>query len=428
MRVAILTDFASRNPVYSLTHVVDSQVQMLLRYGHEPVVFVREDFSDPGAYPEMSRVVPAFIPQDYASESAISNEHQIIAHRLAEILPMALAGFDVVFTHDWIHTAFKLPLAIALRECAKQARHIPFFHWIHSRPAGNVKTQQYCDWWDIHRYGPNHKIVGLNHADKILVADAFRGNESDIRVIPNIKDIRVLHRWGQAAWDFVDVYPGLMQAGFVQIYPAAWDRLSDKGIKHLIGVFAAIKRRGWQVSLVIANGWTGLREREDINRYKALAQRVGLVPDCDVIFTSDHPSFENGVPHDTLMDLMICGNLFIFPSRAECDPLIAAEAVAMGGALLVLNRSLPVMQEIGRNTALYFDFGSNDRQYDCSGDYQWMADKIIAAFLGTNHARTLVRRSLNMDTIYERFYAPILAECQEQSMATTPTMETGKAG
>jgi glycosyltransferase involved in cell wall biosynthesis len=362
----------------------------------------------------VEKLIPEYSPTDYASINDISPEHQEFAIRLSKILAESLMDFDVAFTHDWIFTSWKLPLAEALRLAADSTRHVHFLHWVHSRP------YMYYDWWDIKRYGKNHKVVSLNHTDHILVADTFKGDAADVRVIPNIKDLRILKRFTQPAWDFIDEYPGLMNATFVQVYPAATDRLTDKGVNHLIHVFAELKTRGFSVSLVIANGWTGVLPKEDIVRYKRRAERLGLKPDEEFIFTSDFPGFESGVPHATLMDLMSCSSLFIFPSRGEADPLILPEAILMSAALPVLNRSLPVMMEIGAGSGLFFDFGSADRPYDPSSDYGWMADRIIGAFRDGIQSRTWYRRNLNMDRIYRKYYAPLFAELMENRKNATP--------
>lgn len=407
MQIAVLTDFGSWKDTYSLTHVVESQARMLVRYGHDVGLFVREDFTN--NIPDglmVAKAVPVYSPLNYATIGDLTEEHLAYANDLARILARELVTFDVAFTHDWIFTSWKLPLAEALRLMVDTTRHARFFHWIHSRPC------HYFDWWDIGRYGPNHKIISLNNCDRVLVTDAFKGDSSNVRTIPNIKDLRMIGRFDDQAWAFLDEYPALLQAQFTQVYPAATDRLTDKGLNHLIGIFGALKSRGFTICLVIANGWTGVLPKEDILRYKNRAMRAGLIPDEEFIFTSDFPGLESGVPHSTLMNLMSCSSLFIFPSQGEADPLILPEAILMSGALPVLNRSLPVMMEIGGGGALFFDFGSADRRYDPSGDYGWMADQIIAAFKDGIQSRTWFRQNFNMDAVYRQYYAPLLAEAR----------------
>lgn len=402
MKIAILTDYRNRNDAYSLTHVVDSQVRMLRRYGHDVMVFVSVGSSDIEGW-QTVKCIPVYEPVNYATMHDLSIEHRALARQTAQMLTKRLRGVDVAFTHDWIFTPWKLPLATALWLCSKETRDTQFLHWIHSQPVHSY------DWWNMGLYGDNHRIVWLNHSDQDLVADSFRTKLSRVEVIPNIRDLRILFNFTKSANEFIDEYPGLMNATFTQVYPATTDRFSDKGVRHLIHIFGQLKQRGFSVCLVIANGWTGRYPKEDVTRYQRMAVRAGLDPDTECVFTSEFAPFERFVPHTTFMNLLTCSSLFVFPSQAEADPLILAETILLSGALTVLNRSVPVMTEITGRATPSFDFGSVDKPCDPSKDYGSMADQIVAAWNSGIQSRTQCRQNLNMDTIYRNYYMPVLS-------------------
>jgi hypothetical protein len=108
-------------------------------------------------------------------------------------------------------------------------------------------------------------------------------------------------------------------------------------------------------------------------------------------------------------------NLFIFPTDHESFGLVAPEA-AMAGVLSVLNRSLPMMLEVGGGTGIYAEFGSYERPLVLPGTE---ADYYIAlAHLIIGRARrsemfmskTFNRKRYNWDNLYYNYYLPAFGE------------------
>jgi len=399
MRIAILTDFLDFNSAYSLVSVVASQVAILERKGQSVKLIVSKDCVRNGEPRDQIRYcVPVYTPVAYESIHDLSDEHQAMAAVTAERLIDELPDVDVVFTHDWIFQHTKAPLAEALRLCADQTRHVRFFHWIHSTPF--LKR----DWYDMERYGANHRLVYLNESELGAAGEQFN---SWATFVPNICDPRIVHDFSDQSWSIIDAMPALMNADVVQIYPAATDRLHDKGVMALVYLFAELKRQGQSVCCLIVDYWSGRREKEDVEPYMEVAQRNGLTSD-EFRFISEITNDTRGISQRILTELWSLSNLFAFPSRGECGPLVLPEAVLSGGVLPVVNEQLPQMAERIGGYGLKAPF-TRMLQTPRRPDYERVANDIIR---GLEHdgfkAKTNVRTTLNMDTVYREYYEPLL--------------------
>lgn len=422
--LCILTNFREWNDAHSLTHVVRNQALTLAKHGHDVTVFTVEgcpaqshDF--PWHY-RFDSCIPDFVPRPYTSLKELSEDHTQYASRLSQILIDRLSDFDAVLTHDWIALGHNLPLAEALRLASRDVKlaRIPFFHWIHSTP--NYGS---FDWWNIHRYGKGkginnhkHKIVYPNKTDSDFVALTFKGTPADVRVIPHVVDLRLYFDFLADTCAVIDELPGLMSAEFVQVYPAAVDRLKDKGLRQLILTFKALKQKGHSICLLIVDSWTGRGLKENISDYQRIIERNGLTSQ-EIAFSSTliDGKFPAGVPRRILRELSQCSNVFVYPTRGEAFGLPLPETSLASGALAVCNRNLPMMLEVGGGNGLYANFGSSEQQWkpENEKEYYGMLAHLICARAkqdDTFQHRTFVRRSFNMEQVYREFYAGILEE------------------
>lgn len=414
MRIAILTNFREFNDAYSLTHVVRNQAVCLTRHGHEVTVFVREDCPAEWetATPYLFRVtplIPVYNPINYYTMRDLTAEHARFAEKLSQILVARLSNFDLVITHDWILTSPALPLAESLRLCSRSLRRIPFLHWIHSIPVIPF------DWWDIDRYGRNHRIAYPNNADKDQVGVLFGRDSNVVRVIPHIVDPRTYMDFSPDTWRLIDQFPSLLTASFVQIYPAAGDRLKNKGLRQLIFTFKALQAKGFSVACLVIDSHTGVCPREDSKRYQSIAARNGLDERTFSFMSLLAPQFADCTPRRVIRELTNIGNLFVFPTQGEAFGLVFPEACLAGGTLPILNRSLPTMIELSGANGLFCNFGSHDNQTKPANEvehYKLIARMIIARAREdtTWQTRTHIRQRFNMDTIYREYYEPVLAE------------------
>ena len=434
MKIGIITSFQEFQPYYSLTGIVKDRAEMLTRYGHEVHLFVSEryhgeKFSDDVT---LEKKIPFTHLADYRSLAQLRGEdptykpakgcdspaeHQRIKNLTAVMLREELAkDYDVVITEDIVYQGWHLPFAVAIMEASKDLPNVRWLHAIHSVPT------IFSDFWDIKLYGNKHKLLYPNQSDSLRVAEQFRGQMKDIRVIPHIKDIRTLFDFSQDSRDFIDYVPGLLSAEIVQIYPASVDRLEAKRLREVITIFSKFKRMGRSICLIVAAQWaTAPKHKEIIDTYKKLATDVGINVGTELVFTSDYQPGENprkyavGIPKHMIRELFQLSNVFIFPTREETFGLVLPEACLCGGVIPVLNSSLDMMQEISGYNALYWEFGSYKRPVKHNNEDAFLGDVafIILGRMLQNEsirAKTYMRQHYNYDYLYKRYYAPVLYE------------------
>jgi len=422
MKIGIITTFMEFNPGYSLTGIVRDQVTMLTRHGHDVHLFVNEqyngtNFPQPQAAGsgalEIRNVVPFAHLKDYQSKADITDAHLKTAEKTVQVMAQALQGFDAVFTHDIVFTGWNLPYCLGCLAASRHLPGLPWLHWIHSVPSAGR------DWWVIQDYGPQHRLIYPNAADRIRVAEQYRGQIDHVRVIPHIKDLRSWFDFHADTCWLIDRVPGIMQADVVQVLPASVDRLTAKRVREVILIFSHIKRFDRSVCLVVANQWATTRQhKETLDGYKAIAAKAGLKVGEELVFTSDmKPQWEVGISQQMVRELFQCSNLFIFPTREESFGLVVPEAALAGGVLQVLNRSLDMQVEISGGQAIYFDFGSYHRTHNVVNEEKYNQDiaLICLARMAQDEAirsKTFMRQHYNWDSLWWQYYNPLLVEAK----------------
>ena len=114
-------------------------------------------------------------------------------------------------------------------------------------------------------------------------------------------------------------------------------------VREVILIMSEIKKRQKSICLVIAAQWaTGTQQKENIESYKRLAIAANVIPDKELIFTSDFesPKFDVGIHKQFLRELMLCTNIFIFPTREESFGLVFPEACLSSAVMPMANKSL----------------------------------------------------------------------------------------
>ena len=430
MNIAILTNFSEFNPGYSLTGIVVDQAEMLAKYGHKVYVFVNENFNEKynddiglsqiiKKYPDKIELVPKIVflhLVDYQTKNNISEEHITGARKQAQFLEGFLIAnrITTVFTHDFIFTGWNLPYALALMDTQKRFRgsNIKWLHWVHSIPSGNK------DWWYLNEYPGHNYIVFPTRSEVNREAESFQARQSQVLLIPHIKDIRNWYDFSEETKDIIDMYPGLMQHEIVQVYPCSSDRLHAKQLHLLIQLFGFMKKAKSKVFLLAVNQWaTGRQRKEDISKYIQLAEHCNLEYGKDFSFTSEieligEKPYEIGVSKRILRELQLLQSLFIFPTVEESFGLVGPEA-AYSGALVVANKSLPLLAEVlGLHTPQY-NFGSFLENVDAIKDdnyLQAVAYSILGRISTSDSVKTKMfcRTRYNMDNIYYKYYLPYI--------------------
>jgi len=352
MRTAILTDFISHDPAYSLCSVVANQIKML--GDQDLTLFVRKGF-DPAdaakAYGQYRQGAPGGIVVLDPGETG-SNVVKVTPDSEAEIVHLLeqfeqhLAGIDVVLTHDLIYQANMWKYHVAARRFAAKHPKVRWLHWVHSATdLGTAKaTGRYAQ--ELRGRMPGSWLVAM-HEEEINRKGGMFGYERDqIVVIPNPLDI------------MEDYHPLTREilgdkayaADILIVYPARLDR--GKQVEVIGEIGAALNTIGWATLVLVCDFHSTAGDKATYrDSLKATyGGFMSFVSDC-----SRETSYR--VPHKVIMDLFDYADVFIHPSKSESDPLIVPEAAWRRNALM-LNFDLPVFRQWdGR--ALFGKFSSN---------------------------------------------------------------------
>lgn len=429
MNIAILTNFNEFNPGYSLTGIVIDQAEMLAKQGHKVFVFVNEQFNpkyngDCGLtsliekYSNQIILMPKTVflhLTDYQTKNNLTDEHLKGALKFGQILEGILEANKIssVFTHDLIFTGWNLPYSIGIREAQRRLNNnIKWFHWVHSIPSGDK------DWWNLNEYHGYNYIVFPTRSEVNRVAESFKTRQSSVLLIPHIKDIRNWYGFSEKTKNIIETWKGLIRNEIVQVYPCSSDRLHAKQLHLLIRIFGFLKQAKAKVFLLAVNQWaTGRQRKEDISKYIDLASHCGLEYGEDFAFTSEYPEngeqpYELGVSRRILYELQLLQSIFIFPTTEESFGLVGPEA-SFSGALVILNKSLPLLNEVLGFSTPQYDFGSFLTRVEAveNDDYiKAVAHSILGRISTCDSVKTKIycRTRYNMENIYFKYYAPYI--------------------
>jgi glycosyltransferase involved in cell wall biosynthesis len=286
--------------------------------------------------------------------------------------------------------------------------NLKWIHWSHSGVAGSLRIKM-----------PKSKYVYMNYAD----VDRFSNNSGiqhdDVRVIFNDKDPRLFFRWNEHTNKVADRI-NLFNRDIIQTYPMCSTRMDAKGLFHVVKIFGKLKSLGNKVLLIVVNS-NARKQADNIKRYIDMAKTEGLLAngasDDEFLFTSTvSPDYLSGMPRDTVKDLMLISNLFIFPSTSEVCSNVLLEA-SMTKQLLVLNRDFAPILDFGDDgkTVLAYNFGSliqSGYRYRADIKYLTLA-KIINQQLKSSKSNLQFLKILNtcnIDWIYHNQWETLLYE------------------
>ena len=416
MKIAVLTSFWEFNSSYSLCSVVESQLKSLVKYGYNPVLLVHDNFVDDDKVPEgveIRKVVPRFELVDYSNHQDVKPGFDDQVKKTLDCFNKHLSDIDIVIEHDMIFQGWFLPYCVAIHEYAKTSK-IKWFHWVHSVPNSMPKGLK-SPHSLRYQLPANSKLVYLNNHNIMRAAEAYSVWPKDVRIIYNPVDPRLFWDLDPFVSTLIDKYP-ILEADFMQVYPVSSTRMVDgKQIYIVIDIFAALKKKGKKVCLVICNAHANAdKEKETVQKAIDYAIDKGLARQ-EIVFTSfEGEQYEQGVDRKIVSQLFQLSNLFIFPSKSENCPLILLEAM-LSKCILILNQSLPPLKEFGRDNALYFDFGSLDQdvRYDDRDNFMNDMANIIISELSVNKAlkgSNLIKQKFNYDKVFKEQIEPLFNE------------------
>jgi len=406
--VAILTDFVSHDPAYSLCGVVANQVKMLVANGYMPRLIVRSDWDVEEHYPgaEGLSIDPGEIGNNVVN---ITKKSPGEIDSLVGQLSLALAGGGVVLTHDLIYQANMWKYHVAARRIAKTQPNIKWLHWVHSSTdLGTVNDMgKFKD--ECRGMFPNSRLVAM-HPEEINRKGSLYGYERDqIVIIPNPVDLTEdFHPLSK----HVVKRMRLFDRDVIAVYPARLDR--GKQVHMVIEIFEKLRHQGWDAVVVVIDFHSTAGDKAKYREEMLLGREDW------VFFTSNLPEGSYHIPHKAVMDLFEYGDFLVHPSRSESDPLTIPEAMWKRCGLM-LNFDLPVFRQYdGR--ALFGKFssamdvhtgmpGETATSYDDRGRYMDHLASAIAYEMQNNpvlYNHAAVRKDRSLEAVARKHLIPAI--------------------
>lgn len=410
MKIAIFTMFNGLNESYSLVSAVKNQIKMLLQNGHEVKVLVSEHCPDEERKDIFadSRLLWIKITNSINGNRAhwidytyyhknVSPEFWILAKEVAKDLFFALQDTEICILHDILYQGLHLVHNAAVRTVQKKLPHLRFFAFTHSLPRENLQLQisfqyMYCSM-------PNTTFVCPSKAMVLPLARQYNIKEKDIAVIPTAIDITE----GMSP-EVKQIYSirSFEKPEYIIIYPAR--AAASKG-HNLLAQFAGELKRatGKHILIICCDSYGNAHSR----RLIGFEMQTNGITHEEFLCTSEL-GFSDGLSHKAVLELFTLSNLFIFPSLAETQGLIALEAASRGN-FLVMNSQAPALCQLSQSLwAQLYDFNTDISALPFKKEE---AVKCIAEQISLNpviQAKNAVRKCFSPNAIYNRYLAPLL--------------------
>lgn len=407
--VAILTDFSTQFQAYSINIIVERQIKMLREADYKPKVIVMESFVPTGEYTKegvaLCKIPDTAASNDWGKGPEFDKDVEMIKGKLLEYLK----EINVVITHDISYQVALQKYDAAARQVAKERPDIRWLHWVHSTTASQGNKEKF----------PNSLIVYPNSYDIPRVAETFKVEEDNIKVVPHPIDVCSFFGFHPLSEKLVNE-KNILGADVVCVYPLRLDR--GKQPECCIKVMKQLKKMEKSVRMVFmdfhSTGGDKVKYREEL---KQLAIDSGLASN-EVVFTSEFDDrLKLECPRQMVKDLMCISNVFILPSKSETFSLVAQEA-AITGNFLILNFDFPPIRSIYGDKPLYRKFsscidintglkGETNTKYTNEEDYFHEIAGCICSRLEHDPMmalRTKTRKEQNLKAVFRKYFEPLL--------------------
>lgn len=424
VNIAIVTLFNGLSSSYSLVNVVAEQLKMLLKNNINVKLLVSEQcslenlegiYADPRIQwclvTNSIHGVP-ILWQDYSKPSeglheSFYSELDVIVDSLKTIL----VDVDVCILHDILFQGWHYIHNIAIRKIATLFPHLRFVAFTHSFP---YKRPSEIPAHMLGLYSPmkNTTYVYPTYSGIPALAEQYQVPEGKCKVVYNsFSAVSFLSEEVQQLHEKVNLY----DSDILIVYPA---RLTpSKQLEKIIPLAGALYHFCERSVKIIYCDFPSSDIDSQVYKSKimSLAKTYELPPDR-VVFTSEQ-GFPLGFPRKSVLDLFSLSNLFVLPSFSESFGLTVLEAASRGN-FLVLNRTVPALEELGdRLNAYYMDWpaltfdGVTTPTYANPRDYYEKHAKKITDLMMQNlvlYAKNLIRTHYNQEWIWHNQLEPIL--------------------
>jgi len=342
MKVAICSHFGGFQSSYALHVGWHERARMLERYGVDFDFLVNMKCKT-DIYPHQKNCLPNPISElPFADRVA----------QFKEAYLEFLEPYDVVLTADMVYQRKGnfLPQSAAMREVAEKLKAW-WCHWIHSSWTTRDLSASYPE--NLRYQIPLKSfLVYLNSFELPGLQRMYNAEPWQCHPVYNPKDIRSFHEMDPIVWKISDILD-LPNKQVVQVFPFCTTRMDSKGIDGVIHMFAALKRCGQRVALILANA-NSKKRMDEMRLKKEWMNHLGLVENEDYLWTCDI-NIHKPIPRKSIADLYKLSNLFVFASWRETVGNVFQEA-KISGCQLVLNENLPCLKEMGGRDAIYINF------------------------------------------------------------------------
>lgn len=400
-RVAVLTDFLSYDPAYSLCQGARSNIKMLLMGGYKPLLLVRKGFNVGKYRTDYENVEIAILDPGKTGSNRVevTEESEEEIRRLTIQLGEVLADRDVVLTHDTIYQANQWKYHVAARRLIKERPDLRWTHWVHS--ASNLRTAEKTGPFQRELSGkfPNSRLVVLAPELVNIMGARFGYEMDEVVVVPHPIDFTEdFHPLAKAVIEQADLW----KADIIATYPCRLDR--GKRPHLVIEIFAELCRMGYDARVVICDFHSTAGDKV---AYRKEMKKQATATGVPVFFTSDVPEARMRMPHKAVLDLMEFGDILVQPSVSEAYSRVVVEA-AWKRCGLVLNMDLPAFKQYdGR--VLCCSFSSHDKMQH--GEYM----RHVAAGIAYQMQHTpmlalhaMIRKERNLKATWERCLWPVI--------------------
>jgi glycosyltransferase involved in cell wall biosynthesis len=418
LNIAIL-HYACAPTIGGVESIMSTHARLLEQYGHRP--FILAGRGDPESVglrgvivPEIDSKHPDIVRVQHAlheDEAAALPEFERWVERISDRLLPVLEGVDVCIVHNVFTLHKNLPLTVALARMAEHRRGPKgWIAWCHDLAWNNplYANDLLPRWpWTPLKYPlPNVNYVAISERRRVELSGLFRVPLTDIALVPNGIDptsyvptspamarVRDLLRWDDRDW--------------VLLAPLRVTR--RKNLELGIDVIAAMKGMGASPLLVITGplGPHNVRSGEYMDELLHRREAKGVKDEVVFLALEGGPAGEDGeregleVSDALMVELYWWADALFVPSQQEGFGLPLLEAAL--ARLPVFCSNLPVLREVGRENATYF-------QPD--DDPEIIADTILDELsqLKTANHRRKVLSTYNWDHILKSSFLPLLEE------------------
>jgi hypothetical protein len=394
--VAVLTQLADLPRSYGVVPVVLNQLDMLVKYGWNVDFHTVKGFKN---HPD-AKLIPAKVNImddvpfchifDYANgvpaqendvdgvgkhgDPNITNFNRQVK-LIEDSLEPVLKNNETIITHDAIFQGWYATHNQAYRNIATKNPKIRWIHWLHSGPSSRPTSINYPTSLRFSAF-PNSVLVSPNETMTSKFAEMYNMPKKLVKVVYHTFDpvkFFDMHQWSK---NMIEKYD-LINCDALAVWATRIDHLEGKGMFYAMRLLGQLNKLA-NVKMLFLNSWSNHEgARINMRILKEEAAKWGT-PEGNLVFSSEMgQEYELGVPKQVVRDMLMIGDMFIFPSQSETFSLSMIEASACKN-MMILNEDLEVLKELNGPRADYFKSNAEwggiryNTAYDAGEDAYWM--------------------------------------------------------